>query len=262
MLKTKFHPCLLFSFVILLCTTSCINYDSNETIKTVRSSGNITHETRHLNEDFNKINVSSGINVIIEQSDNIEVTVITDEDFQKKIKTKVENGTLYVSNTTNTTTFTIFGYKRTKIYDAATKKVIVKLPVINKLECSSASKIENKGILRGNHITLNSSSAGEIKLNLEFEKIESESSSASKIDLKGMALDLQANTSSAGSIDAEDLLVNNVTADASSGSQISIHPIVSLKANASSGSKIEYDINPKQIEKASSSGGEISFESK
>ncbi|MFL9830902.1 head GIN domain-containing protein [Flavobacterium sp. ST-87] len=259
MLKTKFHPLLLFSFIILLCT-SCINYERNETIKTVKSSGNITHETRHLNEDFNKINVSSGINVIIEQSDNTEITVITDEDFQKKIKTKVENGTLYVSNTTNTTTFKFFGYKRTRIHDAATKKVIIKLPVIHKLEANSASKIENKGILRGDHIALKSSAAAEIKLNLEFEKIESESSSAGKIDLKGMALDLLTYTSSAAKTDAEDLLVNNIIAEASSGSKINVYPIVSLKAKASSGSKITYYNKPQQIEKTTNSGSKISFD--
>ncbi|MBA0883908.1 head GIN domain-containing protein [Flavobacterium undicola] len=259
MQKTKFKTSILFSFVILL-FTSCINYERNEIVRTVESSGNISRESRHFDEDFDKINVNSDINVIIEQSNNTEVTVITNENFQNQIKTKVENGTLYISNNTSKTTFSIFGYKRTKIHDAATKKIIIKLPSIKGLEANSASKIENKGILKGNTITLRSSSASEIKLKLEFEKIDAESSSASKIDLEGMALDLQANASSASKIEAEDLLVNTITAQSSSGSEISIHPIVSLKADASSGGKIEYNNNPKQIEKSTSSGGDISQE--
>ncbi len=167
---------------------------------------------------------------------------------------------MYISNNTSKTTFSIFGYKRTKIHDAATKKVIVKIPIINGIEANSASKIENKGILRGNTITLRSSSSSEIKLNLEFEKIDAESSSASKIDLEGMAIDLNANASSASKIDADDLLVNAVTAESSSASKISIHPIVSLKANASSGGEIKYNTIPKQIEKITNSGGNIKQE--
>lgn len=256
MQKTKFISCVLLSF-ILLSFTSCINYERDETIKTIKTSENVTHESRHFNESFNKIKVSSDIQVIIEQEKNTEVTVVTNEDFQKRISTKVENGTLYISNSTSKTTFSVFGYKSTKIHDAATKKIIIKIPSIIGLEANAASKIESKGILRGNTIILRSSSASEIKLKLEFEKIDAESSSASKIDLEGMALDLQANASSASKIEAEDLLANTITAESSSGSKISIHPIVSLKADASSGGKIEYNNTPKQIEKSTSSGGDI-----
>ncbi|MFA9191826.1 head GIN domain-containing protein [Flavobacterium sp. FZUC8N2.13] len=256
MQKTKFNTFILFSLIILL-FASCINYERTETVKTVKSSGNITQESRYFDEDFNKINVSCGINVVIEQSTNTEVTVITDEDFQQKIKTKVENGTLYISNTTSKTTFSIFGYKRTKIHDAATKKVIIKLPIIKELEANSASKIENKGILRGNSIALKSSSASEIKLNLEYEKIDAESSSASKIDLEGLAIDFNAYASSASKIEADDLLVNTATAESSSASKISIHPSVSLKANANSAGEIKYKKIPKQIEKTINSGGNI-----
>lgn len=256
MQKTKLKIFILFSFLILS-FTSCINYERNETIRTVESSEKTTNESRHFDEDFDKIQVNSDINVIIEQSNNTEVTVITNEGFQTQIITKIENGILYISNTTTKSSFSIFGFKRTKIHDAATKKVIVKLPSIKRLEANSASKIENKGILRGNTITLKSSSASEINLKLEFEKIDAESDSASKIDLEGMAIDFNANASSASKIDADDLLVNNVTAESSSASKISLHPILSLKADANSAGEIKYNIIPKQIEKTVNSGGNI-----
>lgn len=256
MQKTKLKIFILFSFLILS-FTSCINYERNETIRTVESSEKITNESRHFDEDFDKIQVNSDINVIIEQSNNTEVTVITNEGFQTQIITKIENGILYISNTTTKSSFSIFGFKRTKIHDAATKKVIVKLPSIKRLEANSASKIENKGILRGNTITLKSSSASEINLKLEFEKIDAESDSASKIDLEGMAIDFNANASSASKIDADDLLANNVTAESSSASKISLHPILSLKADANSAGEIKYNTIPKQIEKTVNSGGNI-----
>lgn len=254
--KTKLKTFILFSFAVLL-LTSCIHQERTDTIK---YSENVTTESRYFDEEFDEINVSNGIHVIIEQSNNRKVTVITNENFHEKIQTRVENGTLYISNTTNKTTLSIFGYKRSTIQDAATKKIIVKLPLINKLEASEASKIENKGILKGNFITLKSSNASEIKINLEFEKIDAESNTASKIDLKGMAIDLNVNATNASKIDADDLLANNIIAQSSNASKISIHPILSLKANADSAGKIEYHNNPKQIEKTTNSGGTIHLE--
>lgn len=234
-----------------------MNYERS---KTVKYSDNITNEVRSFDEKFDKINVSSGIEVTVEQSNTTEVTVITNEDFHDKIKTRVENGSLYISSSSNKSSFSIFGYKTNRIHETTIKKVIVKMPVINGLETSSASKIENKGVLKGNTITLNASSASYIKLHLEFEKIDADASSASKIELEGMALDLNANASSASKIEADDLLANTIIAESSSASEIKIHPIVSLKANASSAAKIKYNSNPKHLEKESNSGGNISLE--
>lgn len=259
MLKTKGYTYIIITSIVLL-FTSCINCERTETVKTIESSGNETRERRYFDEEFDKISVNDGIEVIIEQSNTTEVTVITNENFQKNMITRVENGTLYLSSNTTKTSISILGYKRSSTNDAATKKVIIKVPIINGLEANAASKIESKGTLKGNTIALKSTSASEIKLNLEYEKIESESSSASKIELEGMALDLQANASSASKIDAEDLLANTVIAESSSASKISIHPIVNLQANASSGGAIKYNNNPKQIEKSTSSGGDVSHE--
>ncbi|MEO8252816.1 MAG: head GIN domain-containing protein [Flavobacterium sp.] len=256
MQKTKFISFILLCFATLF-LSSCVNYERSETVK---YSENITNESRHFDEEFDKINASSGIEVIIEQSNETEVTIITNEDFHDKIKTRVEDGTLYISSRSTKSSFSIFGYKSNRIQDSSIKKVIVKMPIISAIEANSASKIENKGILRGNAITLNASSASEIKLHLEFDRIEAESNSASKIELEGMALDLNANASSASKIEADDLLVNTIIAESSSASEIKVHPIVNLKANASSAGEIKYNNNPKQIEKESNSGGNIFLE--
>jgi hypothetical protein len=62
-----------------------------------------------------------------------------------------------------------------------------------------------------------------------------------------MALNIEATASSGSDIDAKDLLANKVNAGI--GATISVHPIVSLKAKASSGSNIDYNTTPKSIEK-------------
>jgi hypothetical protein len=259
MLKTKGYTYIIITSIVLL-FTSCINCERTETVKTIESSGNETRERRYFDEGFDKISVNDGIEVIIEQSNTTEVTVITNENFQKNMITRVENGTLYLSSNITKTSISILGYKRSSTNDAATKKIIIKVPIINGLEANAASKIESKGTLKGNTIALKSSSASEINLNLEFEEINAECSSASKINLEGMALNLDAHASSASKIDADDLLVNTVTAQSSSASKISLNPIVNLKANASSGATIKYKKMPKHIEKITNSGGSIKEE--
>jgi hypothetical protein len=81
-------------------------------------------------------------------------------------------------------------------------------------------------------------------LNIESDYIECKASSGSSITIKGMALNMRL-PSSGSDIDAKDLLANKVNAAGSSGATISVHPIVSLKAKASSGSNIDYNTPPK-----------------
>ena len=45
----------------------------------IKGSGNIITENRTVNEDFKKIEVSNGIKVIVEQSDNKSITVEADD---------------------------------------------------------------------------------------------------------------------------------------------------------------------------------------
>jgi outer membrane lipoprotein-sorting protein len=212
----------------------------------LKGSGNITTENRTITEKFTGIEVSSAIELTIEQSDKTEIVVEADDNLQNTILTEVKNGKLIISNKSYT-----------NIHDG-TRKVFVKMPVIDGLEASSAATITSKNTLKGNQIYLKSSSAATINLNkLEMDAIVSNSSSGSNIKLKGLTLKLETTASSGSSIRCSQLLANEVIADASSGSNIEVHPIVSLKAEASSGASINYVVAPKTINQKSSSGGSI-----
>jgi hypothetical protein len=217
-------------------------------IKSITGSGHVTTENRTVQGDFKSIEVSNGIDLIIEQSDKTEITVEADDNLQRSITTKVENGVLIVACDYNSFT------------NIESKKVTVKMPVIEALRASSASSITGINTLKGENISLRTSSAATINLNIKSDQIESKASSGSSITIAGMALNMSATASSGSEIDAKDLLANEVNAVASSGAAISVHPIVSLKAKASSGSTINYNTIPKSIEKRSSSGGDISHE--
>jgi hypothetical protein len=213
-------------------------------INSITGSGHVTIEKRAFTGDFKSIEISNALDLVVEQSDKTEITVEADDNLQKEITTTVENGILIISCT------------KGNFNNITSKKITVKMPEIEGLEASSASTI-NAGTLKGNNLTLVSSSAASIHATVEYETVQLTGSSASNQNIKGKALHLEASTSSASVIDASELMANEVVASTSSGGSIATHPILSLKAEASSGGNISYKDTPKSIQKEESSGGSI-----
>ncbi|WP_264534935.1 head GIN domain-containing protein [Flavobacterium sp. N1736] len=234
---TKF----IIATITALLFTSC-NFNMN----TIEGSGNVTTEKRIVQGDFKSISVSNAIDLVIEQSDATEIIVEADDNLQKEIVTTVENGTLVIK------------CKFSSFRNVTMKKVTVKVPSLEKIEASSASTVESKNVFQGENIDLESSSAATMDVNVEYDNVSATSSSGSSISVKGKALKIQTSASSGANVEAGNLLANEVDANASSGGSVNVHPIVSLKAEASSGGHVNYDTTPKSIDKKSSSGGSIS----
>lgn len=230
---------------IIATITALLFASCNLNMNTVEGSGNVTTEKRIVQGDFKSIDVSNAIDLVIEQADVTEIVVEADDNLQNEIVTKVENGTLVIK------------CKFNSFRNVTMKKVTVKMPVIENLDASSAASIQSKNVLQGENIDLESSSAATMDLNIESDNISCKASSGSSITVQGKALKIKTKASSGSSIDAGKLMANEVEADASSGATLEVHPIVSLKAGASSGANINYVSTPKTIEKTSSSGGSV-----
>jgi hypothetical protein len=242
MIKIIIH---ITKFIIATVTALLFASCNFSNMKSVEGSGNVTTEKRIVQGDFKKVSVSNAIDVVIEQADKTEIIVEADDNLQKEIKTTVENGTLVIR------------CEFTSFHNVTKKKVIVKMPVIDELEASSASTITSKDVLHSTNIKLNASSAATMNVNIESDQISLDTDSAGSITIEGKALKVKSSASSAANIEAEKLLANEIEADADSGASINIHPIVSLKAHANSGGSINYEGSPKTIEKTSNSGGSI-----
>jgi len=232
--------------LIVVTLTALLFASCNLNMNTIEGSGNVTTEKRIVQGDFKNIRVSNAIDLVIEQSDSTSITVEADDNLQKEIETTVENGTLVIR------------CKFNSFRNISQKKVTVKMPVINKIEASSAASVASKNIIQGQDIELETSSAATMDVNVESDNISCITSSGSSITIEGKALKTIARASSGSSVNAGKLLANEIEADASSGGDLVVHPIVSLKAGASSGGSINYNNAPKTIEKTASSGGSIS----
>lgn len=230
---------------IIATVTALLFASCNFNMNAIEGSGNVTTEKRTVQGEFKNISVSNAIDVVVVQSDATEITVEADDNLQKEIVTKVENGTLIIE------------CKYNSFRNITSKKVTVKMPVVHKIEASSASTVETDGLVQGEDITLEASSAASMDVKIESDRIAVDAGSGSSVEIEGKALSLTTSVSSGGSIDAEKLMANDVRADASSGGTVSVRPILSLKADASSGGNINYSGNPKTVEKSSNSGGNV-----
>src|SRR3970040_63351 len=126
---------------------SC-NYSVNS--KSIRGSGQVTTENRTVEEDFKSIEVSNGIDLVVEQADKTEIIVEADDNLQNSITTKVDNGVLIITSDYN------------HFINIESKKVTVRMPIIEDLRASSASSITSANTLKGENISLRASSAANI----------------------------------------------------------------------------------------------------
>lgn len=240
----------MIKFIITLTTiamtllfSSCktnIDFDNG-----IDGNGNVKKEVRNITAPFTKIEVSRGIEVLLEQDATVFVEVETDENLLKHITTVVENGTLVITSDEN-------------IDDSKARIVRVKMPTIESLETTSGSSLKTKNTIRGINLSAKSSSGSELTASVEYEKIHAESTSGSDLTLSGKALKLEVASSSGSQINADKLLANEVNAQATSGSSTDVNALVKIDGKASSGASINYEGKPKDIHKDQSSGGSIS----
>lgn len=235
---------IVFLTKIVLTTAISLLFASCQ-MHVVKGSGNVTSEDRSTTEEFKSIEASKGLKVVLEQSDKASVTVVADDNLQKHIFTKVEHGVLNITSDVNS------------FINVKSKKVVVKMPVIENIIVSSGANLSSKNTLKSNNLTMKSSSGSGIDIAIEADKASCTASSGSNISVNGKAITLETSASSGSEIEAEKLLSNDIVAKASSGSSIDVNPLVSLDAQASSGGSINYHSIPKVLHKKSSSGGSI-----
>ncbi|MBL0012744.1 MAG: DUF2807 domain-containing protein [Flavobacterium sp.] len=214
----------------------------------ITGSGNVTTEKRNVEGNFTAIEAGKGLDIVLEQSQDTDVTVVADDNLQKHITTKVSNGVLIISSDYNS-------YRNVRM-----KKVIVKMPSITRIEISSGAHFTGRNTIKSDNLAIESSSGAEIKIAVEAAKTMCEASSGGHITIQGKSIDLESASSGGSSVDAEKLIANNVLASASSGGNSHVFPLVSLNAKASSGGSINYHNVPTNLNKKSSSGGSINKE--
>ena len=210
----------------------------------VKGNGNVETQERQINDNFNEIRVSRGLDVYLTQSDNVSIEVQADENLHDIIMTEVENNILRI-------------YADENINYAASKKVMVSFKDINKISSSSGSDVYSTNTIITESLELSTSSGSDMELEVDTKVIDCNSSSGSDLRLSGKTDMLYADASSGSDIKASNLKSNNCEARASSGADITVNTSKELYAKASSGGDIKYYGNPEKISKKDGASGSI-----
>ena len=230
----------LIAFIAIGSLISCVHAQFK---KTVYGNEKVVRMERAAGS-FDEIRVATGIDVILRQGNKEEITVEADENLQEYILTEIVGNVLKV-------------YTEVNIRDAEEKKVYVTMKEIRSVKASSAGDIIGESRIKSDEISIDASSAGDIKLEIYAREISANVSSSGDVTLTGEADRLEADLSSAGDFKASELKVKDADVTVSSAGDASIYVTENLKARASSAGDIHYSGNPKYIDAHSSSAGGV-----
>ena len=232
---------LTIALVTIVLFSSC----SIDMFNRVNGNKNVITQERKINNDFNSIKVSTGLDLYITQSNNTSLTVEADENLHDIIITEVDNGVLKI-------------YSEKNIWRAKARKVYVSVNDLEELRATSGADVYSENTLKVTSLKVVTTSGADAKISVNAENIETTATSGSDLKISGTTINHTSKATSGSSIYAYGLKSQNTTARATSGADIDIHASESIDAKATSGGDVDFRGNPKQVNKKSSSGGSVS----
>ncbi|MCE7989125.1 MAG: DUF2807 domain-containing protein [Caldilinea sp. CFX5] len=234
----------------------------------VRGSGNIVQENRPVS-DFEQVEVCCGMQLVLTQGDDVQLTLAGDDNILPEIETIVRRGTLTVRYRTN------FGRLNLRL----NRPVIVNLqmPTIHGVTISGGGSLETERLetdritfefsggsqgtindLQAENANLSTSGGGEVTIDhIDLDTLNLDMSGGGRTTIAGGAITNQRISLSGGShYDGVAVEGETATLDVSGGAAASVWAAERLVVQASGGSQVEYTGNP-AIEQELSGGSEL-----
>ncbi len=202
-------------------------------------------------KDFDVVNVSAGIELILTMGDRESVRIEADESIIDEIITEVKGNTLHIYRKSGNW-FNIFNWRRQK-----SVKAYVTAINLRGIDASSGSDVKSENMLEGDRLDVRASSGSSVILNIVYKDVVLGCSSGADIRMSGKAKTVEADASSGADINARALEAVICRASASSGADIAVYATGEIHAKASSGADIRYYGNPEIKNIEESSGGDV-----
>lgn len=214
-------------------------------------AGAASAETRTYDVgSFTKIDISAGLDLNFESGSSQSIEVENRKGDFSDIEVLVKGDTLVLKRAKSG-----WGWGRKR----ESYSITVSAPVISSLEASSGSDVSGSG-MSGDRIFVDVSSGADVSVTgVDGGTVTIETSSGSDASVSGQCTLVRAESSSGSDLDARDLICQNGEADASSGSDISIHASETVDAEASSGADVDVYGGPTDVNSDKSSGGSVSI---
>ncbi|TRX61580.1 head GIN domain-containing protein [Carboxylicivirga sp. M1479] len=200
-------------------------------------------------DDFDKISVSSGIDLYLTQSDGIEVDVTCGKSDIHRLKTEVVGSTLKIYMKGNG----VWNWNSKTV-----PKVYVVFDQLEKLSASGGSDVHGQNEIQQNNLMILSSGGSDVYLELKTDELTLETSGGSDLKLSGTTQLLVASSSGGSDINARNLKAQKVKVSTSGGSDAIVWAEKEIVANASGGSDVTYYGNPQVKQLNESGAGDIS----
>lgn len=188
---------------------------------------------RTLNASFNKISVSSGVELYLTQGNENAVAVsVSDEKYNDRFITKVEDGTLkiYYDNKGE-------GWKNSRNRKL---KAYVSYKTLESIRCAAGSNTKLTNTLNTGKLELSFSSGCMFNGEIKATDVKADISSGANAIVKGSANKIDIDASSGADFKGNELTTAVCTASASSGASIKIDVKQELNASANSGGAVVY----------------------
>ena len=220
------------SFVLLLLFSGII----------VMGQGNEKTEIRKL-KPFDKIRISKGINVTLQEGDEPQAEVII---------TNAELEDVLIQQNGREVSIKM----KTKIYKEVIVNVYVTFQNLREISAGTGGSIDADDIIEADQLVLEAGMDASIELEIEVNKLKASASTA-RIQVSGTAEYIEVNTSTGGRFLGAELECKEAFIKTNTGGSAQVFVTDKLEASAGSGAKIEYSGNPEKVNVKTTLGGKI-----
>lgn len=211
--------------------------------KGIEGSGNIVKENREVSA-IHGIEAGGAFHIFVTKGDKSSLIIETDDNLQKQITAKVENGLLKLETKGN-------------IKNPEKMNAYIVMPILDNVDLSGACKMESEDRFEGENMDIDLSGASNLKLNIKVSKLEIEISGAAKSNLAGYADNMELEGSGASHSYFDDLEVRNAEIDLSGASKAVVKVMEYLHGECSGAANIDYMGAVKKVDVNTSGAGSV-----
>ncbi|RYY90359.1 MAG: DUF2807 domain-containing protein [Chitinophagaceae bacterium] len=214
--------CSLFMFLLL--ATSCRFAGFHR----VKGNGVLSKQERSI-ANFDALEVTGGMNVVLQQGPRAGVRVETDENLQEYVETEVSGNELHI--------FTRRGYN---LDERSGLTIYVTAPSLRDLTVTGSGDVNSQGKITGDALKIQVTGSGNITLSLDMPTVEAQVTGSGTMNLSGATRSFRTETHGSGEIHAFDLLAEETHVEVSGSGDAEVFASKQLDVEVSGSGDVAY----------------------
>ncbi|RYY39117.1 MAG: DUF2807 domain-containing protein [Chitinophagaceae bacterium] len=211
-------------FAVLLLASSCRFAGYHR----VRGNGVLSKQERGLS-NFQEVQVTGGMNVVLLQGAQAGVRVETDENLQEYVETEVNGNELHIHARP--------GYN---LDERAGLTVYVTTASLRALTVTGSGDVSSQGKIAGDGLKIEVTGSGNVALALDMPSVEAQVTGSGTVRLSGNTRTFRSETHGSGEIHAFDLLAEDTRVEVSGSGDAEVFASKQLNVEVSGSGDVAY----------------------